>query len=52
MTVEGLQSAPTYIPKSELFPHIWDVAIIIKKKKLNRKVKNNKNNNDSRTNHF
>jgi hypothetical protein len=32
MPVEGLKSLPTYIPELELFPHIWDVAII---KKLN-----------------
>jgi hypothetical protein len=30
MSVEGLSSLPTYIPDLELFPHIWDVAIIIK----------------------
>jgi hypothetical protein len=30
MPVEDLESLPTYIPESELSPHIWDVAIIIK----------------------
>jgi hypothetical protein len=28
--VGGLELLPTYIPESESFPHIWDVAIIIK----------------------
>jgi hypothetical protein len=30
MPVKGLQLLPTNIPELELFPHIWDVAIIIK----------------------
>jgi hypothetical protein len=28
--VKGLESLPTYIPELEIFPLIWDVAIIIK----------------------
>jgi hypothetical protein len=30
MLIEGLEHLPTNIRESELSPHIWDVAIIIK----------------------
>jgi hypothetical protein len=30
MPVKGLILLPTYIPELESYPHIWDVAIIIK----------------------
>jgi hypothetical protein len=30
MLVEGLKYLPTHIPELELYPIIWDVAIIIK----------------------
>jgi hypothetical protein len=30
MPIEGLEVLPTDIPELELYPHIWDVAIIIK----------------------
>jgi hypothetical protein len=30
LQVKGLSYLPTHTPELELFPHIWDVAIIIK----------------------
>jgi hypothetical protein len=36
MPVKDLKSSPTYIRELELSPAIWDVAIIIKKNKIEK----------------
>jgi hypothetical protein len=51
MPVQGLECLPTHICESELYPNIWDVAIIIKQNNQTE-IKNNENNYDGRTNHL